>query len=192
MGTRLPTVKNKAQYRILRRLMLDPLTAYQIAKEKPPIDDKTVYHHLENLIADGWVKKNDGGEYELLDNKLIKSFTETISKHSIHWMEPKQEVTDYLKKINMNLIVSSLRAFCYHTGGYYTLEDAYLVFLEFSGRKAQQYSNFKEEELTIKLSEVQYELLELGRMTKHLGLPNIYNYYVYHRIFENKPVDDTD
>lgn len=73
--TRLAAIAHPARGAIMRRLLVGSASVAQLIDEHILRSPGTSYHHLNTLVAAGWVEKNDTGEYSVRAARVIPLLT---------------------------------------------------------------------------------------------------------------------
>ena len=73
--TRLTALAHPVRGTILRTLLDAPATAAQLAENKVVTSTGTAYHHLNALMAAGWISKKPTGEFSIRISRIVPLLT---------------------------------------------------------------------------------------------------------------------
>ena len=73
--TRLTALAHPVRGTILRTLLDAPATAAQLAEKKVVTSTGTAYHHLNALMAAGWINKRPTGEFSIRASRIVPLLT---------------------------------------------------------------------------------------------------------------------
>ena len=73
--TRLPALALPVRGTILRTLLDAPATAAQLAENNVVTSTGTAYHHLNALMAAGWISKKPTGEFSIRISRIVPLLT---------------------------------------------------------------------------------------------------------------------
>ena len=73
--TRLTALAHPVRGTILRTLLDAPATAAQLAEKNVVTSTGTAYHHLNALMAAGWISKKPTGEFSIRTSRIVPLLT---------------------------------------------------------------------------------------------------------------------
>lgn len=73
--TRLTALAHPVRGTILRTLLDAPATAAQLAEKNVVTSTGTAYHHLNTLMAAGWISKKPTGEFSIRTSRIVPLLT---------------------------------------------------------------------------------------------------------------------
>ena len=73
--TRLTALAHPVRGTILRTLLDAPTTAAQLAEKNVVTSTGTAYHHLNALMAAGWISKKPTGEFSIRTSRIVPLLT---------------------------------------------------------------------------------------------------------------------
>ena len=73
--TRLTALAHPVRGTILRTLLDAPATAAQLAENNAVTSTGTAYHHLNALMAAGWISKKPTGEFSIRTSRIVPLLT---------------------------------------------------------------------------------------------------------------------
>ena len=82
--TRLTALAHPVRGTILRTLLDAPATAAQLAENNAVTSTGTAYHHLNALMAAGWISKEPTGEFSIRLSRIVPLLTISRAARTIN------------------------------------------------------------------------------------------------------------